>query len=263
MRYQELLIEGEPQTFYHGTLAANVPSILQQGLRPSGAATADGRWATLGGVYLTNTFAYAVKAAKMAAGVNTRAPIAVVTVQLTSTKGVTPDEDVIEKVLVKAFTTALDWFGIDADYEGDLDQYAYSEEVRPRDDDDNDEPFDRDKFFRDFWATVTQQMSELAGTPRRRDPNLVRQAAEIALELADEDISGGPPDSWSEQRWQEWQTAKTQLVGLYPRLRNAEQHAKAGVTIAHNVRVTKPIPLRQIVTIVQQDGKDWKTVYSR
>lgn len=260
MKWSEIITESvAPSTFYHGTLAANVPNILKTGLQPSSAADAAGRWATLGGVYLTSTFDYAVKAAK---AVSKDAPIAIVTVRLSSTQTATPDEDVLEKVLVKAFTMTLDAFGVDDAYDGDLQQYADAEENRP-DADYDDKPFDRVQFFAEFWAGVMHQMSQLAGTPRRRDPVTIERAVGLALELADDDDADGPPAHWTERRWQDWQAVKTALVALYPRLRNAQQHAKAGVSIAHNIRVTKPISPRHISAIVQQDGAGWKTIFSR
>jgi hypothetical protein len=241
------LVEAAKMLMYHGTALDNVPNILRHGLKPSKQANAtDDRWATLGGVYLTSDFDHAVKAAK---GKYPDQPIAIISVQA-STQNATPDEDVVERALIKAFTGALDSWGIDDYYDGDLEMYADSEEDRPMEPD--EEPFDRQKFFRDFWATVMDYLTKIAGTPRKRDPDTVAAAVNTASAFHDD------PSAVS---LQDWQALKAKLVALYPRLRSAEQHAASGLTIAHNIRVTKPIRRSQIVGVMAQQSGNWRTIY--
>lgn len=249
MRYHEVILESELQTFYHGTLADRIPSILKKGLIPATEASPDNRWATLGGVYLTSQFDYAVKAAQEHSD---GAPIAVITVRVPSLKHATPDEDVVEKALIKAYTSSLDDWGVDDAYDCDLDHYARQEEERPQEPD--EAPFDREAFFKDFWASVMQTMSRLAGTPRRSDPALVSRAVNLALEVVEQDAH----EQWS--GWQAWQSVKNELIATYPRLRNSEQHAKSGVSTPYNIRFTKRILPRQIVSVVRQDADGWQTV---
>lgn len=243
MRFHEILTEakGETLVMYHGTALDNVPSILQHGLRPSepGDSTAD-QWATLGGVYLSHSFDFAVRAARSK---YPNEKLAVIVVEV-NTSHATPDEDVVQKALMKAFTNALDQWGIDDHYEADLETYADHEEQRPLDRD--DKPFDRDKFFKDFWNTVFQNMSAIAGTPRKRDPELVATAIELAKQLVDEDLRDYVDLT-------KWQAIKAQLVRLYPRLRSSEQYAKADLAIDHNIRLTKPIPPKRIQRAMTQD----------
>lgn len=254
MRYSEIicgsvLTEGKNETsvMYHGTLLANVPSIIKQGLLPSEAKEgSEDRWATLGGVYLTSDFSYAVKAAQDKAGGQ---PIAVVVVKV-STNGTTPDEDVVEKALIQAFTRALDMFGVDDAYEADLDAYADAEEQRPLDF--GEKPFDRQKFFRDFWNGVMELMTKIAGTPRQRRPDLIQTAVNLALRIVDH----APYVELNQ-----WQKAKAELVALYPRLRATEQHSKSGLDVPRNIRVTSPIPRKRILAILAQGEQGWKTLY--
>ncbi len=239
----------ETATMYHGTLATNVPSILGNGLQPSQKSNAEDRWATLGGVYLTSDPKYAVKAAKEKSDGE---PIAVIVVRVNPDIA-TPDEDVVEKALIHAYTTVLDWFGVDEAYEGDLDEYADHEEQRPRDFHD-DEPFDREAFFREFWESVERKMEETAGSPLRRDPDLIQDAIGYALALVQHhyvDLAA-------------WQRIKEELVANYPGLRDRDQHAKSGVSLPHNVRVTEPIGLsgeNHIAAVFVEDEKGWSLLY--
>src|SRR3569833_3101878 len=82
----------ETLVMYHGTALANVPGILQHGLLPSGRGEGtDDRWATFGGVYLSQDFEYAVRAAS---GKYPDQKLAVLVVAV-NTRHATPDEDVV------------------------------------------------------------------------------------------------------------------------------------------------------------------------
>jgi hypothetical protein len=255
---------GEHVFMFHGTPFKNLSSILKTGLSPSAPASdISGRWATLGGVYLSSDFSYAAKAAKAKAVADDDdddAPIAVliVSVALNTSK---PDEDIVEKALIRAFLNAQDQFGIDDQYDGDLEQYANAEEERPLDW--GEKPFDRQKFYKDFWKLVMMLMSRIAGQPVRNDPVLVQRAIKMVLEISesdDEEYLG------SDRLMQEWHAVKTKLVALYPRLRTREQHAASNLTIPHNVRVTTPIKFigrNKIVAAVVQHGGEWKLAFGQ
>lgn len=264
MRYAELLTERsrmQPVTMFHGTALSKVRSILKHGLLPSERADPSiehRRWATLGGVYLTADFDHAVMIAKQA-----DVPIAVIVAQVSPKSG-TPDEDIVEKALILSFTSALDAWGIDDAYEADLDQFADHEAQRPKDDwgDDEAEPFDREKFFREFWQTVVANMAQKAGKPHGDPGGIIQSAVEMALAIQDDESS---------VEMTRWQDIKERLLKLYPKLRLPAQHAQANLAMPHNVRLTKPLGYagrNRIIAILVPDDDDgmkldydWKAVY--
>lgn len=257
MRFRDLFkSRGDTVFMFHGTSANNLQSILKNGLIPSEPGDGgSGRWATLGGIYLTSDFSYAAKAAKSAKG---SAAVLIVAVR-DGTGG--PDEDVIEKALIASYTRALDAWGVDDAYDGDLDAYADAEEQRPKES--GEEPFDRQKFYHEFWSHVVSNMSAICGQPIRSEPVIIQRAVNIALEFAT-DGDHEEDQHFFTQRSLEWQALKERLVKLYPRIRNREQHAKSALAIPHNIRVTKPIRVKgqnRIIAAVVQHGKGWRLAY--
>jgi hypothetical protein len=240
--------KAETLTMFHGTLLANVPAILARGLIPSAPGEPNSRWATLGGVYLTNDLDYAVKAARSHAAGD---PLAVIVAKV-STRNATPDEDVVEKALIKAFTSALDGWAIDDAYNADIERYADAEEHRPLDYDEH--PFDRSQFYKEFWANVIENMSRIAGAPIKRNDDLVRQAVEMALRMVNDEE---PPN---DREIQQWQIIKTNLITTYPRLRSETHHAQSGLIGTHAIRLTTRVRPNQIIAVLVQKRGKWTTM---